>query len=458
MKTMTETQKQVKIDDILSRAVGEYIDPGGVFRNKLLESPENVVIKFGVDPTRPDIHLGHAVVLRKLRQLQDLGCKVVFLIGDFTAQIGDPTGKSKVRPEIDQQAVEHNMQTYLDQVGKILLTDPTLFSWIRNSDWYVSINDIVAPNNRVFKVTNGKDTVATPPLAGDDVLNKAGYWVETRMQKKNITNYSFINILSVLSKITLGRLVERDMFQKRIKEGEPVFMHEMLYPVMQGIDSNALANIYGTCDLEVGGTDQHFNMLLGREVMEMNKKTPQAVMSFKLLVGTDGTEKMSKSLDNYISIIDEPNDMYGKVLSVPDSVIAQYYELCTFTTLDRITEIEKELAGGKVNPKDIKMELARQIVALYHGEAKATEAETAWINTFQKKEIPENLTEYTSEGMLVDTVIKAGVLSSRSEYRRVLEQGGVHNLTAGEVVKDLDYVPEAGTVVKIGKQKFFKII
>jgi tyrosyl-tRNA synthetase len=453
---MIDTEK--KREDILTRAVGEFIDPDGSFKKKLQESPEKIIIKFGVDPTRPDIHLGHAVVLRKLRQLQDLGCKVVFLIGDFTAQIGDPTGKSKVRPEIDQIEVEKNMKTYLDQVGKILLTDPKVFSWIRNSDWYVSVNDIIAPNNRVINITIGTEVTSTPPLPSGHIINKAEYWVRTRMQKGNIKNYSFINILSVLSKMSFGRLIERDMFQNRLKGGEPIFMHELLYPVIQGIDSNVLSNIYGTCDMEVGGTDQHFNMLVGREVMEMNKKTPQAVLSFKLLVGTDGKEKMSKSLDNYISIIDEPSDMYGKVLSIPDTTIAHYFELCTFTPMDRIAEIEKEISGGNINPKDIKMELARQIVALYHGETKAQSAEQEWVSKFEKKEIPENLPEYILTGTLADLVVEQNILSSKSEYRRVIEGGGVHNLTTSERIEDISYTPKKGTVIKIGKQKFFKVI
>ncbi len=447
-----------KIEDILTRGVGEFIDPDGSFKKKLATHPEKVTIKFGVDPTRPDIHLGHAVVLRKLRQLQDLGCKVVFLIGDFTAQIGDPTGKSKVRPEIDQIEVEKNMKTYLDQVGKILLTDPSVFSWIRNSDWYVSVNDIIAPDKRAVTITTDTESVTTPPLPSGHILNKAQYWVETRMQKGAINNYTFINILSVLSKISFGRLIERDMFQNRIKGGEAIFMHELLYPVIQGIDSNVLSNIYGSCDMEVGGTDQHFNMLVGREVMEMNKKDPQAVLSFKLLVGTDGKEKMSKSLDNYISIIDEPGDMYGKVLSVPDHAIAQYFELCTFTPMDRIEEIKKEIAGGKTNPKDTKMELARQIVALYHGEAKATEAQDDWVTKFEKKEIPENIPEYDLSGTLMDMILEKELISSKSEYRRLLEQGGVHDLTTGESVEDVAYIPAKGTVIKIGKHKFFKVI
>jgi tyrosyl-tRNA synthetase len=455
---MADAQKTRKIEDILHRGVGDFIDPSAVFRTKLETSPEQIVIKFGVDPTRPDIHLGHAVVLRKLRQLQDLGCKVVFLIGDFTAQIGDPTGKSKVRPEIDQREVEKNMQTYLEQVGKILLTDPKVFSWIRNSDWFVSINDIIAPHNRELVIGNTTTRVTTPPLSSTHILNKAEHWLETRMQKGDIRNYSFITILSILSKITHGRLIERDMFQNRLKNDEPIFMHELLYPIIQGIDSDAIGDVYGCCDLEVGGTDQHFNMLVGRDIMNMNKKIPQAVLSFKLLIGTDGKEKMSKSLDNYISIIDEPNNMYGKVMSIPDSLLTHYFELCTFTSIERITEIEKEIKSEKTNPKEIKMELARQIVSLYHGEEKAIQAQDQWVLTFEKKEIPEHVQEYPLMNTLVETVIGNNILTSKGEYRRVLEQGGIHNLTNNETITDMGYIPEKETVIKIGKQKFLKIV
>ncbi len=455
---MVDAQKTRKIEDILHRGVGDFIDPSAVFRTKLETSPEQIIIKFGVDPTRPDIHLGHAVVLRKLRQLQDLGCKVVFLIGDFTAQIGDPTGKSKVRPEIDQKEVEKNMHTYLEQVGKILLTDSKVFSWIRNSDWFVSINDIIAPHNRELTIGNTTTRVTTPPLSSTHILNKAEHWLETRMQKGDIRNYSFITILSILSKITHGRLIERDMFQNRFKNDEPIFMHELLYPIIQGIDSDAIGDIYGCCDLEVGGTDQHFNMLVGRDIMNMNKKIPQAVLSFKLLVGTDGKEKMSKSLDNYISIIDEPNNMYGKVMSIPDSLLTHYFELCTFTPLERIVEIEKELKNEKINPKEIKMELARQIVSLYHGEEKAQQAENQWVLTFEKKEIPEHVPEYHLKNTLLETVIDNNILFSKGEYRRILEQNGIHNLTSNETITDMGYIPEKETVIKIGKQKFLKII
>jgi tyrosyl-tRNA synthetase len=442
-----------KIDELLTRGVGEFIDPDGIFRKKLETNPEKIVIKFGIDPTRPDIHIGHAVVLRKLRQFQDLGCRVIFLIGDFTALIGDPTGKSKIRPEVNIEEVQENMKTFLDQVDKILLKDPKVFAWITNSDWIVSINDIVAPVRKLdFKNQTGEVFYTTPePLPESDIFNKAGWWVDTRMQKNGIRSYTFIRFLAILRHISHGRLLERDMFKERIKKGEPIFMHEMMYPVIQGIDSDAIFDIYGSCDLEVGGTDQHFNMLVGRDVMEMNKKVPQSVLSFKILEGLDGKEKMSKSLDNYIGITDEPNDMYGKVMSIPDSSIENYFELCT--------DIEKSKIPRSKNPKDDKMKLAFEIVKIYHGEQKAKEAEGNFIAVFQNKEVPEEMTEVALvSGPLMDILVKAGIIASNSEFRRLIKEGAVVNLETDIKISDANFIPEAGQKFKIGKKRFVKII
>jgi tyrosyl-tRNA synthetase len=457
---MKENLNKQKIDELFTRGVGEFIDPNGIFRKKLETNPEKIVIKFGVDPTRPDLHLGHAVILHKLRQFQDFGAKIIFLIGDITAQIGDPTGKSKIRPDINLKEITENMKTYLDQVVKILKTDEKVFSWTMNSDWLVSINDIIAPDNEVVTINTGDKTITTPPLPGNHLIAKAHYWEKTRRQKNNINSYTLISLLSILRKITFNRLIERDMFQDRIKEGLPVFMHEMMYPVIQGIDSNAISNIYGSCDLEVGGTDQLFNMLVGRDVMEMNQKTPQAVLSFKLLEGTDGKEKMSKSIDNYIGITDEPNDIYGKVMSIPDSSIGNYFELCTFTPMDEVEEIKKKLEKGSVNPKDIKMNLAKQIVAIYYGENKAQKAEENFINTFQKGEIPEEMTEIEikEEGKtLMDVLVEVKILSSKGDFRRLVEEGAITDLETDKKLTDVNFVPKSGMKFKIGKKRFVKI-
>ncbi len=450
------------MDELFTRGVGQFIDPDGIFRKKLENNPEKIVIKFGVDPTRPDIHLGHAVVLRKLRQFQNMGCKVVFLIGDITAQIGDPTGKSKIRPEINIDEIQKNMETYLNQVDKILLKDEKLFSWTMNSDWFVSINDIIAPVRSVdiFKEYSQKQ-YGTETLPENDIYNKSLNWVETRRQRNVIKNYTLINFLAILRHVSHGRLVERDMFQDRIKNREPIFMHEMMYPVIQGIDSDAIYDIYGSCDLEVGGTDQHFNMLVGREVMEMNNKEPQAVLSFKLLEGTDGNAKMSKSLDNYVAITDEPNDMYGKIMSIPDSSICNYFELCTFTPLEEVEEIRKILGVGEVNPKDLKMRLAREVVVIYYGESKADEAQENFINTFQKKEIPDDIEEvkYKDGDLLVDVLFENKVFASKSEWRRLVEEGAVKMLSEEGETKITDFkILATPGVYKIGKRRFIKIV
>jgi len=436
---------------------GWLIDPEGKFKEKIQKKIEgqyskDIVIKFGVDPTRPDIHLGHTVILRKLRKFQDLGCKVIFLIGDITALIGDPTGKSKVRPELEFAEIQKNMKTYLEQVDKILLKDSKVFDWTMNSDWFLSINDIVAPENK-YKDETGL-------LPGNHVKAKALHWVETRRQKGKISNYTIITLLSILRKITFNRLIERDMFQDRIKNSEPVFMHEMMYPVIQGIDSDALANIYGSCDLEVGGSDQTFNMLVGRDVMAMNKKEPQAVMSFKILEGLDGKIKMSKSLDNYITINENPNEMFGKIMSIPDTSIINYFDLCTYETIDEIEKMKKSLSGGKINPKDFKIRLGKEIVAIYHGEKSAKEAEDNFIKVFQKKEIPDEMEEIRAEkgDQISDLLIKNNILKSKSEFSRLVGEKAVHNLDTKEVIENIHFKINNNLTLKIGKKKFLRIV
>lgn len=457
------------INEIFTRGVGTFIDPNDVFRNKIIakargEYHEDIIVKFGVDPTRPDIHLGHAVVLRKLRQMQDLGCKVVFLIGDYTAQIGDPTGKSKVRPEVEQSAVEANMKTYLDQVGKILSSDKTVFSWIRNSDWFTTITDLDLPDD--YKVNMKIDAPGLPSkeisIPPNSFVGKAIVFEETRMQKsigaKSIAVVTMRSLLWGLKHITLAQLIERDMFQQRVKDGESLFMHEMLYPVFQGIDSDILAQVYGTCDLEVGGTDQTFNMLMGRKIMEVNKRIPQAVLSCELLVGLDGKEKMSKSLDNYVGIIDEPKDMFGKLMSIPDVTMSTYLELCTFTGMDDVGEITKKLALGKVHPRDVKMDLAQQIVEIYHGREAGILARESFVNTFQKKEMPSDMPSISvaSGTLLVDVLIAQKLIASKTEFRRLIDEGAIRE--DGELkITDPFFAVTGDMVLKIGKHRFVKL-
>jgi len=445
------------IDDILTRGVGEFIDPDGKFRAKLVAKmegkyPKDIVIKFGVDPTRPDIHLGHAVILHKLRQFQDIGCKVIFLIGDYTAQIGDPTGKSKVRPELEQAAVETNMNTYLAQVGKILSTDPLVFAWIRNSDWFTAPTDLSLPDD--YKVSiNGA------PVDPNSFVGKAAVFEETRMQKKLGLKQSAVvtmrSLIWALRHITHAQLIERDMFKDRIEKGESLFMHEMLYPIFQGIDSHVLASVFGSCDLEIGGTDQTFNMLVGRKIMEANKQEPQAVISCALLVGLDGVEKMSKSLDNYITITDAPNDMYGKVMSIPDSALLSYAELCTFTPMEHARHIGEELKKGKINPRDVKMRLARQIVAIYHGEEAAEGAEKAFVETFQKGKLPDDVSVYkvASKTPMADALLATGVVASKNEFRRLVEEGAVTEWE-GKKISDPFMAVDRTMTLKVGKRRF----
>lgn len=446
----------IEIKELLTRGVGSFIDPEGIFESKLKNNPRDIVIKFGVDPTRPDIHLGHAVVLRRLRKFQDLGCKVIFLIGDYTTQIGDPTGKSKVRPELSQSEIESNMNTYLAQVGKILKTDNDVFSWIRNSDWFLNVTDVIPSDTTNLEIEGKK-------IDPNSFMGKAMLFENTRMQKTHlhkgsIQNVSLSRILATLRHVTHARLIERDMFQERLNGGNELYMHEMLYPVIQGIDSALIGQIYGTCDVEVGGTDQTFNMLMGRDVMKMNGQQPQAVLSFEVLVGLDGVHKMSKSLDNYISITDEPWDMYGKVMSIPDTSIAQYFTLCTYTPVEDIKEISDSISGGSVNPKDLKMRLGREIVAMYHGEEASQKAEEDFVIKFSKKEIPDDVEEIevSNEMTLQDIMKEKEIVSSNTEWRRLVEDGAVSNLSTGEKIDDASARAEEG-IYKIGKKRFIKI-
>ena len=337
------------IEELLTRGVESFIDPEDSFKKKLLGKLDGtyqneIIIKFGIDPTRPDIHLGHAVIFRKLRKFQDLGCKVVFLVGDYTARIGDPTGKSKVRPELEQQEINTNMVSFLEQIDKILtvektklpngeviIQNTTIFSWIRNSDWYTVVNDLKLPDTyEVSFQGNMEGMPVKVPVNANSLVGKAIVFEDSRMQTKSlglkhVTVTTLRTFLWGLKHITYARLIDRDMFQERIKRGGELYMHEMIYPVLQGIDSHAIGKIYGSCDLEVGGTDQMFNMLVGRDVMKASKQDPQSVLSFKLLVGLDGTEKMSKSLNNYVGVTDAPEDMYGKLMSIPDTALQDYF-------------------------------------------------------------------------------------------------------------------------------------
>lgn len=453
--------KSIDIEELFSRGVASFIDPDNSFRKKIEAKiagtySKDIVIKLGMDPTRPDIHIGHAVILRKLRSFQDIGCKVIFLIGDYTTMIGDPTGKSKTRPELSQQEIERNMKTYLEQAGKILSLDAKVFSWIRNSDWFLNVTDIIPGDpNTSIRVGSGLGFVKAGSFLGKAKIFDDSRMQATHLKKDKTLTVSFTNVLSTLRHITHARLIERDMFQERLSNGGELYMHEMLYPVLQGIDSFALANIYGSCDLEIGGTDQTFNMLMGRDVMRMNKQDEQGVMSLDILEGLDGNEKMSKSLDNYVGITDAPNDMYGKILSIPDTLIPRYFALATYTPLSEVEEIEKSLASK--NPRDAKMRLAREIVAIYHGEGASQSAETHFVETFSEKKIPENVPEIEGDfTTIIDAMMQAECADSKSEARRLVEAGAVTHLESDVKITDPNQKPEKGTY-RVGKLRFFRI-
>lgn len=450
------------IKNILSGgSISELFDPENIFENKLKGKNEgsytkDIVIKFGVDPTKPDIHLGHAVVLRFLRKMQNLGCKVVFLVGDFTARIGDPTGKSKVRPDIDQQEIEQNMKTYLDQVGKILDLDEKVFSWIRNSDWFIGISDILSdPNATVDLPPPIEGAVSANSFIGKAVIYENSRMQRTHLKKDGVVGITFSTFLWTLKHITHSRIIARDMFQERIKKGEEIFLPELLYPVLQGIDSFVLAQIYGSCDLEIGGTDQTFNMLLGRDVMKANTLEPQSVASLKILRGLDGKEKMSKSLNNYIAINEVPSEIFGKVMSIPDDLIQEYFELCTDLSQEEINQFMSEIKNGG-NPKDIKVVLAKEIVKIYHGESAALSAAAAFDSTFSRGEFPENaeILNCSKETKLMDIFVDKKVVPSKTEFRRLIEAGAVSDYPDKKINDPNELVGEETRKIKIGKKTF----
>lgn len=384
------------MDKDLLRGIEEVIDQTEFAA--LLKADRKLRLKLGVDPSSPDIHLGHAVLLRCLARFQGLGHTVIFLIGDATARIGDPSGRNQTRPVLTEAEIAANAKTYLDQVGKILDVDRAEVR--RNSEW--------------------------------------------------LDQLKFGDLIKLTGNFTVAQLIEREDFKQRLASGLDLGLHELLYPVMQAYDSVALK-----ADVEFGGTDQRFNMLAGRALQKKMDQRPQQVVMAKLLVGTDGERKMSKSLGNYVGITDQPADMYGKIMSIPDQLIAPYYELCTDLEPDVIDELVKTLAEG-ANPRDAKASLAREIVTLYHDAAAALKAEEQFNRQFRDRETPEDIPEFqlkTKKADLDDVLVEAGLAESKSAARRLREQGGVR--VNGERVGSVKL--ESGDVVQVGKRRFVRI-
>ncbi|MGB4593266.1 MAG: tyrosine--tRNA ligase [Coriobacteriia bacterium] len=363
-------------------------------------------VKLGVDPTAPDLHLGHAVPLRKLRQFQDLGHIVVLIIGDFTAFIGDPSGRNSTRPALTREQIDANAETYISQAFKVL--DPDRTELVRNSDWLA-------------------------PLTFEDLLR-------------------------LTSQFTVARILERDDFQKRYREGIGISLHELLYPVAQAYDSVAIE-----ADIELGGTDQLFNLLAGRELMEKRGMDPQVCLTLPLLEGTDGVQKMSKSYGNYIGLTDAPDDMFGKVMSIPDALMIKYYRLCTSLAVDEIDALESGLAAGTEHPNVAKRRLAREIVSLYHSTDAAAQAEEAFDRIFKEHQAPEDIEEFavdvTDPVHLPALLASVGLVTSNGEGRRLIDQGGVR--IAGEVVPareyDVVWSRVEGQVLQAGKRRYARV-
>lgn len=389
---------------IIMKGVDDLIDEKEL-REKLIKSEKEgkpMIVKLGLDPSAPDIHLGHTVVLRKMKQLQDLGHQIVIIIGDFTGKIGDPTGKSKARKALTTEQVLANAKTYGEQIFKVLDKEKTIVRF--NSEWLAKLN--------------------------------------------------FEDVIKLAATITVARMLEREDFKKRYEGQMPISVHEFFYPLMQAYDSIALE-----ADIELGGTDQRFNLLMGRSLQREFGMESQIVIMMPLIEGLDGKEKMSKSLGNYIGIDEEAGIMYQKSMEIPDELIIKYYNLVTDVHPDEVNKIESQLKEGSVNPRDIKMNLAREIVTLYHGEESAKEAEERFKSVFQKGQIPEDIQtiQVKEDGFdLIEVLVSNEIVKSKSEVRRLASQGGVK--VNGEKVEDLStIVKESELVVQIGKKKFVKI-
>ncbi|WP_194090419.1 tyrosine--tRNA ligase [Vibrio hibernica] len=382
----------------IKRGVEELI-PEAELIEKLKEN-RPLRIKLGADPTAPDIHLGHTVILNKLRAFQELGHEVTFLIGDFTGMVGDPSGKNTTRPPLTREDVLANAETYKQQVFKIL--DPAKTKIQFNSEW---LNELGAEG-----------------------------------------------MIRLASNLTVARMLERDDFKKRYAGNQPIAIHEFMYPLLQGYDSVAMET-----DVELGGSDQKFNLLMGRELQKSHGQKPQVVLMMPLLVGLDGEKKMSKSAHNYIGVSEAPTEMFGKIMSISDVLMWSYYELLSFRPLEEIAQFKADVDAGK-NPRDIKILLAKEIIARFHSEADADAAEQEFINRFQKGAMPDEMPEFEFEaGIAIANLLKeADLVSSTSDALRMIRQGAAKS--DGEKIEDTKLIPEIGTAIyQVGKRKFARI-
>jgi len=367
----------------------------------------NLRIKFGMDPSAPDIHLGHAVALRKIKQLQELGHTAIIIIGDFTGAIGDPSGKSKTRNQLTQEQVEHNAQTYLNQIFKIIDKEKTELH--NNSEWFEKI--------------------------------------------------PFRDVIGLCSRVTVARMLERDDFSNRFSSHKPIAIHEFFYPLMQAFDS-----VMVNSDIEFGGTDQTFNVLMGRNIQKDYGVSQQVPLFMPLLVGIDGKEKMSKSLGNYIGVDENAKDMYVKIMRIPDELIVTYFELTTDVHPDKIKAIAALLEEGQINPRDIKMQLARDMIKLYHTPEEVLKAEENFKAIYQKKDInidfpiinyDQSLLGENGESSLIEFIFSTGKYKSKAEIRRLIQQGAVK--INGEKTQELFFIPANDLIIQVGKGNVFKL-
>ena len=391
-----------EIKELLTRGVDEII--GEDVLKEHLENDDKLTIKLGVDPTSPNLHLGRSIPLLKLRDFQKLGHKIVFIVGDFTGVIGDTSDKESERPMLSEDVIEENKKSYFKQVGKLIDLDKTELKY--NSEWL------------------------------------------SRLTYREIGEHA--------NQFSVADFISRENIKKRLDAGKRVSLREVLYPLMQGYDSVAV-----NADVEIGGTDQRFNILAGRTLQSHYGQKPQSIITNPLIPGLDG-RKMSSSWGNTINLNDEPNDMYGKVMSLNDELVEPYYEICTRVPIDEVDKIKEGLKSKKLHPKDAKMKLAREIVTLYHSKDDAKKAEDVFVKTFQKREIPDEIEEVTvkSGTSMVDVLLDKNLVGSKSEWRRLVDAGGVSDISNGEKVKieDIYKKVDKTITIKIGKRKFIKII